>query len=46
MATDTTRNMMHQHASNEDWVSEPMPINNVFTVNLNYDINQALDPKE
>ena len=23
-----------------------MPINNVFTVNLNYDINQALDPKE
>ena len=24
MATDTTRNMIHQHTSNEDWVSEPM----------------------
>jgi len=43
MVTDITRNMMHQHASNEDRVSELMPINNVFNVNLNYDIDQALD---
>ena len=46
MATDTTRNMMHQHVSNVDWVSEPTPDNNVFNVNLNYDIDQALDPEE
>ena len=29
-----------------DWVSEPTPDNNVFNVNLNYDIDQALDPEE
>ena len=29
-----------------DWASEPTPNNNVFNVNLNYDINQALDPEE
>jgi len=46
MATDTTRNTIHQHASNEDWASEPMSVNNVFNINLNYDIDQALDPEE
>ena len=46
MATDTTRNTMHQCVSNIDWVSEPTPDNNVFNVNLNYDIDQALDPEE
>jgi len=46
MATDTTRNTMHQCVSNMDWVSEPIPDNNVFNVNLNYDINQVLDPEE
>jgi len=39
MATDTTRNTMHQHVSNMDWVSEPTPDNNVFNVNLNHDID-------
>jgi len=46
MATDTTRNMIHQRVSNMDWASEPTPNNNVFNVNLNYDIDQALDPEE
>jgi len=46
MATDTTRNTMHQCVSNMDWVSEPTLDNNVFNVNLNYDINQVLDPEE
>jgi len=29
-----------------DWVLEPTSNNNVFNVNLNYDIDQALDPEE
>ena len=29
-----------------DWASEPTPNNNMFNINLNYDINQALDPEE
>ena len=37
---------MHQCASNVDWASEPMPINNMFNINLNYDIDQPLDPEE
>jgi len=46
MATDTTRNMIHQCVSNMDWASEPTPNNNVFNINLNYYIDQALDPEE
>jgi len=46
IATDTTNNTMHQHVSNMDWASEPTPDNNVFNINLNYDIDQALDPEE
>jgi len=29
-----------------NWASEPTPNNNMFNVNLNYDINQALDLEE
>jgi len=29
-----------------DWALEPSPNNNMFNVNLNYDIDQALDPEE
>jgi len=46
MATDTTNNMMHQHVSNVDWASEPTSDNNMFNINLNYNINQALNPEE
>ena len=46
MATDTTNNTMHQCVSNMDWASEPTPDNNVFNINLNYNIDQALDPEE
>ena len=38
--------MIHQHVSNEDWASSPTPDNNVFNINLNYDIDQALNPEE
>ena len=44
--TNTTRNTMHQCASNVDWASKPMPINNMFNINLNYDIDQPLDSEE
>jgi len=44
MTTDTTRNTMHQCVLNINWASEPTP--NMFNVNLNYNINQALDPEE
>jgi len=46
MATDIASNMMHQHVSNVDWTSEPIPDNNMFNINLNYDIDQALDLEE
>jgi len=46
MATDTTRNTMYQHVSNIDWASEPISSNNIFNINLNYNIDQALDPEE
>jgi len=46
MATDTTSNTMHQCVSNMDWASEPTPDNNMFNINLNYDIDQALDLEE
>ena len=46
MATNTTSNMMHQHVSNVDWASEPTSDNNVFNINLNYNIDQALNLEE
>jgi len=39
IATDTTGNMMYQYVSNMNWASEPTPDNNMFNVNLNYDID-------
>ena len=39
IATDTTGNMMYQCVSNMNWASEPTPDNNMFNVNLNYDID-------
>ena len=46
MTTDTTSNTMHQYVSNMDWASEPTPDNNMFNINLNYDIDQTLDLEE
>ena len=39
MATNTTNNTKHQYVSNMDQASEPAPDNNVFNVNLNYNID-------
>jgi len=44
-AADNTDNMCHQHVSNEDLASNLPSGNNMFNIQLNYNINQALDPK-
>ena len=45
-ATDAASNTIHQCVSNKDWASSPTPDNNMFNINLDYDINQALDPEK
>ena len=46
-ATDTTNNMVQQQVPSEDLALNSTSGSNVFNnINLNYDINQALDPEE
>jgi len=40
---DNTNNICHQHVSNKDLASSLLSGNNVFNIQLSYDINQALD---
>jgi len=42
---NNTNNMHHQHVSNKDPVSSLLSGNNVFNIQLSYDIDQALDPE-
>ena len=44
-ATNITNNMV-QHVPSEDPALNSTSSNNVFNINLNYDIDQALDPEE
>ena len=44
-AADNTNNACQQHVSNKDLVSNLPSSNNVFNIQLNYNIDQALDPK-
>jgi len=45
-ATDITNNMLQQCVSSEDLALSSTASNSVFNIQLNYDINQALDPEE
>jgi len=42
---DNTNNTHHQHVSNKDPVLSLPSSNNVFNIQLSYDIDQALDPE-
>ena len=42
-AADSTDNMCHQRVPNEDPISSFPASNNMFNIQLNYDIDQALD---
>ena len=42
-ATDTTNNMLQQHALNKNTAPIPTQDNNMFNIKLNYDCDQALD---
>ena len=44
--TDITSDTLQQCISNKDWALNLIPGNNVFNINLNYDIDQALDLEE
>jgi len=44
-AADNTNNMCYQHVSNEDLASSLPSGNNMFNVQLSYDMDQALDPE-
>ena len=43
---DTTNNTLQQRVPSKDPALNSTPDNSVFNINLNYDINQALDPEE
>ena len=45
-ATDITNNMLQQHVLSEDPASSSTTSNSMFNIQLNYNINQALDPEE
>jgi len=45
-AIDTTNNTLQQHVSSKDPALNSTPDNSMFNINLNYDINQILDPEE
>jgi len=45
-ATDITNNMLQQCVSSKDLASSSTTSNSVFNIQLNYDINQALDSEE
>ena len=45
-ATDITNNMVQQHVLSEDPALNSTSGNNVFNINLDYDIDQVLDPEE
>jgi len=42
---DNTNNICHQHISNKDLASSLPSGNNMFNIQLSYDIDQALDPE-
>ena len=44
--TGTTNNMFQQYVSSKDWNLNPSQGNSIFNINLNYNIDQALDPEE
>ena len=44
--TDNTNNMLQQHISNKIPASSTTSSNSMFNIQLSYDIDQALDPKE
>jgi len=44
--TDITNNMLQQHVSSKDLASSSITSNSMFNIQLNYDINQALDLEE
>jgi len=45
-AADTTNDTLQQCVPSEDLVLNSTPGNSMFNINLNYNINQALDPEE
>ena len=45
-ATDITSDIIQQCVSNEDMATNPTPGSNIFNINLNYNIDQALDPEK
>jgi len=45
-ATDTTNNMLQQHVPSKDLALNSTPGNSMFNINVNYNINQALNPEE
>jgi len=45
-ATDITNNMLQQHVSSKDLASSSTTSNSMFNIQLNYDINQALNPEK
>ena len=45
-AADTTNDMLQQHVLSKDLALNSIPGNSMFNINLNYDINQALDLEE